>query len=283
MEPDIDVDDSSKKDLEAAVWGRAAGTYSRVGPPFFQYFGKELVRRAPIEPGDKILDVAAGRGAVLFPAAEKVGASGLVMGTDFSEGMVQETGKEIAASGVTNAQIRRMDAERLAFADASFDCVLCGFAIFFFPHLDRALAELRRVLKPGGALAVTTWGKGDERWAWLDEMRKGPMAVSAQESQTHQAGPHFETPEGMKEILARAGFVNVEVVESEMEFLFADEDAWWATLWSHGARLALENLPPQALERAKAFAYSKMRHIKQPNGIPTIHRALITVATKPGD
>ncbi len=63
---------------------------------------------------------------------------------------------------MTNADVRLMDAEQLAFQDAFFDRVLCGFALFFFPDLDRALGEFYRVLKPGGYLAATTWGATDE-------------------------------------------------------------------------------------------------------------------------
>jgi SAM-dependent methyltransferase len=63
-----------------------------------------------------------------------------------------------------------MDAEKLDFPDTTFDAVLCGYAIFFFPNVLQALAEFRRVLKPGGLLAVSTQGTADERWQWWGEL-----------------------------------------------------------------------------------------------------------------
>ena len=69
------------------IFGRAALTYDQVGPPFFPHFGKRLVDIAKISPGSKVLDVATGRGALLFPAAEAVGQYGQVVGIDLAETM----------------------------------------------------------------------------------------------------------------------------------------------------------------------------------------------------
>lgn len=86
--------------------------------------------------------------------------------------MVQETHAEIVSRGIQNAVIRQMDAEHLEFSDASFDGVYCGFVLFFLPHLETALAEYVRVLKPGGQIAVSTWGKDDMRWSWYGKLLK---------------------------------------------------------------------------------------------------------------
>jgi ubiquinone/menaquinone biosynthesis C-methylase UbiE len=112
---------------------------------------------AQIPSGSKVLDVATGRGAVLYPASESVGFQGSVTGIDLSEKMVQETNKELAGKKMfSNVEVRQMDAEHLGFPDESFDFVLCGFAIFFFPQLDKAMAEFHRVLKPTGQICVST-------------------------------------------------------------------------------------------------------------------------------
>src|SRR4051812_24470294 len=84
-------DTQTKKEQDAAAWSRAATTYGRVGPQFFAHFGSRLVDLTPIPTGASVLDVAAGRGAILFSAAEKVGRDGQVTGIDLSEGMVEET------------------------------------------------------------------------------------------------------------------------------------------------------------------------------------------------
>ncbi|MGE5462125.1 MAG: class I SAM-dependent methyltransferase [Syntrophothermus sp.] len=114
---------------------------------------------AQISNGARILDIATGRGAVLFPAAEAVGEQGHVTGIDLSKEMVEETRREIQGRNLKNVDLKIMDSEHLEFPDGSFDLVFCSFAIFFFPQLERALSEMMRVLKPGGRIAVSTWGR----------------------------------------------------------------------------------------------------------------------------
>ncbi|MCA1553686.1 MAG: methyltransferase domain-containing protein, partial [Chloroflexi bacterium] len=140
-----------RKQAVAGVFGRAAATYDTVGPHFFAVLGRRLVEVADVPRGARVLDVATGRGAVLFPLAEP---------------MVQATDEEIVRRGIRNADVRVMDAEKLQFADETFDVVTCGFAIFFLSDVQRGFSEFRRVLKPGGRIALSTWGEDDTRWSW---------------------------------------------------------------------------------------------------------------------
>ncbi len=144
----------NKKDILQGVFTRSASSYERIR--YFPIFGEWLVETAQIPKGAKVLDVACGRGAVLFPAAERVGPRGQVTGIDLADGMARETEMEIERRGLNQAEARQMDAENLTFPDSSFDFVLCGFSLQFFPHLQQALSEFRRVLKPSGHIAVTT-------------------------------------------------------------------------------------------------------------------------------
>src|SRR5579871_4085604 len=105
-----DTESSAVKAEIAGLYSRVAPRYSQVGPTRFAYVGRRLVEHLGIGEGAQVLDVAAGRGANLFPAAEKTGASGHVTGIDLSEGMVRETSAEIARRGISNAEIRLMDA-----------------------------------------------------------------------------------------------------------------------------------------------------------------------------
>jgi ubiquinone/menaquinone biosynthesis C-methylase UbiE len=273
----------------AGLFGRAAPTYDSVGPRFFSQFGRRLVELAQLHPGASVLDVATGRGAVLFPAAQQVGSQGHVMGIDLAEGMVKETAEAARQQGQQNVEVRQMDGENLAFEDGVFDVVFCGFGIFFFPELDRALSGFKRILKPGGQIAVTTWGRDDERWSWLGELGKKYMQhmpppiqawMAAQAVRAPQA-PVFNTPDGLQTILSSAGFTNIRVTAEEVEVTYADEQEWLAVEMSHGRRFVYEALPETIVEQYKADAFEHLRAIKRSDGIPHALDVLYTLAEKP--
>lgn len=275
------MDTESRKAALAGVFNRSASTYDRVGPRFFSYFGKRLVELAPLDEGATVLDLAAGRGAVLFPAAEKVGSTGSVTGIDLAEGMVRETQAEIEARQLTNTAILRMDAEQLVFPDAHFDAVLCGFALFFFPQLSQALAEIRRVLKPGGVLVCSTFSdRDDQRWKWLETLPRPRNRGNSTPSST-ETRPRFDTPEGMQQILSQGGFESIQTYTQEVDLPYDSEDDWWATIWSHGWRETLEKFEPDELEQFRQVAYTHLQAMKEPDGIHSVTSVLITIAQKP--
>ncbi len=278
-----------EKQRIAGLFGRAAPTYDRVGPQFFSDLGRRLVAFAEIPDGAHVLDVATGRGALLFPAAEAVGPSGHVTGIDLSEAMVQQTTQELRWLKLENADVRQMDAEDLRFPDASFDFVLCGFAIFFFPQLDRGLAEMRRVLKPNGHIAVATWNRiGGGQWKWFDDLVDAylpPEGDAKQTSEPELPSPDFSTPEGLTAICSSAGFLDVRIARSSTETVYGSEHEWWSSLWSHGSRATLERLEQalgsDGLERFRMAAFEKLRAIRHADGIHILWNALFGLATKP--
>ena len=146
---------AARKEQTRALFDRLAPDYD-AGPRCFTHFGGRLVDVVGIAPGQRVLDVATGRGAVLFPAAERAGTAGSVVGIDLAEGMARATNAEAEHRGLS-AHVHVMDAEHLDFPDATFDHVLCGFGVMFFPDQGRALAEFRRVLRPRGQVCVSTW------------------------------------------------------------------------------------------------------------------------------
>ncbi len=273
---------AERKQRAVDVFSRAAATYDQAGPRYFSHFGRRLVEAARIPAGSRVLDVATGRGAVLFPAAEAVGPQGLVIGIDLSEEMVQATEQELARRGLTaSAEVCRMDAESLDFPDESFDYVLCGFAIFFFPRLYEALAEFRRVLKGNGHVCVSTWGNlFDPRSKWIDEL----LAKYLPPEPSAARPPEFETAAGLTSILNTAGFVDVQVREELAEFVYASEEEYWSTWWSHGMRGPLERIErtkgAQGLESFRSEVFQKLAQLKQADGIHEPFQVLLGLGTK---
>jgi ubiquinone/menaquinone biosynthesis C-methylase UbiE len=262
----------NKKDILRGVFTRSASSYERIR--YFPIFGEWLVKTAQIPEGSRVLDVACGRGAVLFPAAQRVGTSGHVIGVDLAEGMARETEMEIQRRGLKQAEARQMDAEHLTFPDASFDFVLCGFSLQFFPHLEQALAEFRRVLKPGGHVVVTTWAGDDERWNWFDDLRNAYGAVVKLGSQS------LDKPEEIQRWFSQAGFVNIQITSKELDMVYLDEEEWWNVVWSVSGRAGLEKLGTDDLKRFKTEAFEKVQAQKQADGFHYRLEALCTVAEK---
>lgn len=282
-------DAEHRKQYFAGIFDRAGTTYDQIGPKLFTHFGQRLVNDAHIPKGADVLDVATGRGAVLFAAARAVGRRGTVMGTDISETMVNETNREIMRRELKNVKIQQMDAEKLKFPDECFDFVLCGFALFFFPNLEKALAEMRRVLRPGGCLAVTTWEKyEDERWTWFDKLVEvflPPEEEKPPDPNAPPPTPELDTPEAMKSVLEEAGF-RVERSRSEnLDAVYQDDEQWWTVQWSHGGRALMERIEEKlgadGLERFRQEVFERLKTIRQQDGIHTSWPALFTLARKP--
>ncbi len=274
---------ADEKQRIADAYGRAAPIFDQVGPRVFSHFGRWLVEQARLQAGERVLDVACGRGAALLPASDAVGEQGLSIGIDLSEGMIRALADEVREQGRRNVGVCVMDAESLEFPDDSFDCVLCGFALFFFPRLEQALAEMQRVLKPGGRVAVTTWDKsGDAGWEWYFDLVKRYLPPGAPEP--GQPGAVFDEPQGVEAILCAAGFRDVQVSTETLEAAFRDEEEWWSTRWSHGARMKLEQIEAQggaaALERFKAEAFRGLQRMKTADGFPDISTAICAVGRK---
>jgi ubiquinone/menaquinone biosynthesis C-methylase UbiE len=265
----------------AEVFGRAAVTYDRVGPHFFTHFGQRLVERAQIPGGAKVLDVAAGRGAVLFPAADHAGVAGHVTGIDLAQLMVAATAAEITGRGVANATMCQMDAEQLAFPAAAFDYVLSGFALTFFPDCQRVLSECRRVLRPGGRIVLSSWEREDGRWRWYGELLQQTLHPGARRPSSDPPPAPYSTGTSLSALLQQAGFVEVEVVAEEAEFMYRGADEWWAVQWSHGSRYPLDLMPPDVLTRFKATAFERIAGGTCATGIPQRFSVLFALANSP--
>jgi SAM-dependent methyltransferase len=179
-----------------------------------------------------------------------------------------------------------MDAATLDFGDATFDAVVCGFAVFYLPDPLAALREWQRVLKPGGRLVLSTWlDPFGPELQWLEPLQRTvlpppPAAPAGKDAEV----PVFDTPEGLTALLTRAGFTTLTVHVETARFVYPDEETWWAWLWSHGIRDWLETVEREqgaaALQRFKDAAFAQLRAGRQPDGFPQTSSALLARATR---
>ncbi|MBO9621449.1 MAG: class I SAM-dependent methyltransferase [Sphingomonas sp.] len=147
-------------------WDTAAGHYERTAHPFTARFAEDALALVELTPASRVLDVAAGTGALALAAA-RTGAQ--VLATDFSPGMVAR----IAAHGLPNVEAQVMDGQALDLPDASFDTVYSIFGVIMFLDRRKGLAEMARVTRPGGRGVVATWqARGAATFLLLGRIRE---------------------------------------------------------------------------------------------------------------
>jgi O-methyltransferase/aklanonic acid methyltransferase len=242
----------------------------------FAHFGRRLVAAVGIEPGHRVLDVATGPGAVLFAAAERIGETDQVIGVDLAENMVRAANEEAERRGLGTC-VRVMDAERLDFPDAAFDRILCGFGAMFFPHLDQALHEFRRVLKPGGRLGISTWrvSLAEDLYLVL-----GDLGLWGNES---DARPGWITePDILAGLLAAANFTDVRVGTDDYIVKYANLEHYWQSQRRHqgasGRRAAALNAAES--EHVRAALAERFRAYEHQDGLHVVATALLAVAAR---
>jgi ubiquinone/menaquinone biosynthesis C-methylase UbiE len=132
-------------------------------PALFAQWARPMVDIARVAPGQQVLDVGCGTGVAARASADVVGDNGSVVGVDLNPAML-----EVAARLRPDIQWRQGDAADLPFESSRFDAVLCQSALFFFPDARGAVAEMARVLRPGGVLAVQTYASVNDQPAFFE-------------------------------------------------------------------------------------------------------------------
>jgi len=259
-----------------------APTYDQVGFRYFSHFGKRLVELTGIPEKAKVLDIATGRGASLFPASQKVGSEGYVIGIDLAEGMVNRTGNAIKKLGIANAKVVQMDAENLTYHKDTFDIVLCGLSIFFFPRYDIALREAHRVLKPEGKIGISTIDQQcPGQLTWIGPLiQKYKSQTKETKTETSTKDPGFGTVEGMRNMLSKAGFREIYHETEEEQFACRSAEELWDHLWSIFTRATLEKLSPACRTELKEELKIKYGEYSQDNVLYNTLGVLFTFGKK---
>ena len=180
---------------------------------------ERLVELAGVEPGSRVLDVAAGYGEPSLTAARRAGSEGAVLATDISAEMIAFGRERAAASGLENIEFVQSDAASLDFPEASFDAALSRWGIIFEPDAETAAARIRSFLEPGGRMAISSWGSPDRVPFLAIPMRTAMQRLQVLPPPPGTPGPLSRpTPEALGGLLEAAGFSDVEVEELEVTF-----------------------------------------------------------------
>jgi ubiquinone/menaquinone biosynthesis C-methylase UbiE len=266
------------KQIMESIFNEAAKSYDRVGPSIFTRFGERLVDHMPLAPGARVLDIATGKGAVLLPAARRVGPEGHVTGIDLSGAILQETERLVRAEGLANVELCKMDAEHLEFPDQSFDAVTCAFAIFFFPDVDAALREMYRVLKPGGSLAITNFNKTP-----LPFNPGVPMLIQqfmAYQVKMQTTTQFAYTPQEVEALLSRFGFRSIETHSETNDIVYESVEDWWEFLLTLAPRATIMGMNEQMRAQFKEEYLAKLRPMLGQDGLHISLGVIYTLAKR---
>ena len=221
-----------------------------------------MVRKLDPQPGDTLLELAAGLGDTGLMAARLIGETGRVFITDFTPEMVAAARRRAEELSVENAEFRTLDAERMDLETDSVDGVLCRWAYMQMIDPAAAFAETRRVLRPGGRLAFSVWAERERNPTLslagnvLVELGHTPPPDPQEPSAFFLADP-----ERIRKLVEGAGFAEPEIEEVSFRWRFASRDTYWRYLTETAASASriLRSLSPEAQNTVRKRVHEAAR------------------------
>jgi SAM-dependent methyltransferase len=252
-----DMDLETYRETSLQTWDQMAPGWEDKREWLLEFTGRIndwLLDQAQPQPGQSFLDVAAGTGDLGFAAAERVGADGKVLCTDFSPEMIEAARRNGERQGLSNVEYRVLDAERMDLDDDSFDGVLCRWGYMLMADPAAALSETRRVLREGGTLAFAVWQTPDRNpWAAI------PGMTLVQRG--HMPPPEPGAPgifamgeaDRVIELVTGAGFEEPQLEELAFEWRYSGDDLW-ETITRLAGPLAtvIKGLPEEEQQQTRA-------------------------------
>ena len=262
-------------------WVAEADRYDRMNAGF----AEGLVGRLDPRPGERVLDVGSGNGALPLAIAPRVGPDGSVTCLDISGPMLQHAKRRCRAAGLTNVDFVKGDAQVHGLPDATFDAVVSRFGVMFFDDPVAAFANLGRALKPGGRVVFV---------CWQDLFRNDWLMVPAGAALQHVPMPDLggpgapgpfslADPERVRQVLGDAGLADValEEIERPMRIGTSIEDAVGFMQHSDFAHVLFTDVDDETAARAWAAVTEVLAPHATPEGVALTGRAWLVTARRP--
>jgi ubiquinone/menaquinone biosynthesis C-methylase UbiE len=241
----------------ASTYNAAAGFFDAPPLAFWDRIGRRTVERVSLQSGAIVLDACCGSGASALPAAQAVGANGRVLGIDLAENLLALARAKASRLGLAHAEFRCGDIEDLDPAVQIFDAVICVFGIFFLPDMPAGVRCLWRVIRPGGQLAITTWGPRALEPAssafWNAVRGERPDLYK-----NFNPWDRINSPEALAAMMLEGGVHADVTAEADTQPLSSAQDFWTIAMGS-GYRGTIEQLDSPAREGVRQSTLDYIR------------------------
>jgi ubiquinone/menaquinone biosynthesis C-methylase UbiE len=253
----VRLDPEVRKQRTQAAFNAAADNFDDPALSFWDLCGRRTVELAGIRAGDLVLDVCCGAGSSALPAAEAAGDTGSVLGVDLAERLLELGRAKAKERGLGNVTFRTGDMTALDVQEGSFDAVICVFGVFFVEDMVGAVRELWRAVRPGGLLAITTWGR-----QVLEPLNATYWdAVGRQRPDLRQEVSPWQRiiePPGLRGLYAEAGATAPDIAVESFE-QHIDTGQFWTIVLGSGYRGPIEAMGPEAAERVRDEVMGRLR------------------------
>lgn len=256
----------------ATEWTKHFDWYSAAFQPFVDWCCNAIA----VAPGYRVMDLASGTGMPALQLAARVEPGGVVVATDISPEMLRVLAHRAQQTMVRNIELLQMDASALHFPDASFDAVTCAFGLMFCPKPAHVLSEIRRVLKPGGRFAISTWAPPAENSFITVYGRAVANVLSLPRYDRLAPGPfRFTQCDEIETLLDDAGFTNISVAKRAQPVAYASVDDYQA---------ASQALTPGLTDRLRALSANEvdqLRTLVRSNAQPFFQSNMLCMVATP--
>jgi len=216
---------------------------------YWAAFGERSAARLNLQPGEIVLDVACGSGACALSAAMLVGSQGRVVAVNTVPKMLELAQRKAGERGLQNILFRQGDMTSLDYPDGQFDAVVCVWGLIFCKDMRKGVAELWRMLRPGGRLVITVLGP--RFFKPLYKVWKTAVLAEKPDLKIAMPWERLNQSFGVCQLMTKAGIPNAEVTLEENHLELGSPDEWWNIVMGTGMRRYVSELEPAAARRVR--------------------------------